>query len=241
MYEKLNSSEKTDPNAGRFTVRLKFKKVGNLQYISHLDLQRTFNRVIKRSGIPAWYTKGFNPHMKLVFSSPLSIGTESICEYLDLSMQGDISCEEIMERLNRELTDELCITEAYIPTTKFADIAWAEYRCEIFTEDCSEELANKAQMLLTTAPLFMTKNTKAGEKEIDIVELIDEIKITFDEAASTLVIKARLSATSTQFLNPEMLISAMKRELGILSGDPTKEWYTIMREDLLGADITRFK
>ena len=241
MHEKLNTSEKIDPNAGRFTVRLKFKKVGNLQYISHLDLQRTFNRVIKRSGIPAWYTQGFNPHMKLVFSSPLSIGTESVCEYLDLSMQGDITCEEIMERLNRELTDELCITEAYIPTTKFSDIAWAEYRCEIFTSGGSEELAEKAQKLLTTAPLFMTKNTKAGEKEIDITELIDEVKITFDRAASTLVIKARLSATSTQFLNPEMLISAMKRELGIMSGDPTKEWYTIMREDLLGADITRFR
>jgi radical SAM-linked protein len=241
MHEKLKSSEKIDPDAGRFTVRLKFKKVGNLQYISHLDLQRTFNRVIKRSGIPAWYTKGFNPHLKLVFSSPLSIGTESVCEYLDLSMQGDISCEEIMERLNHELTDELSITEAYIPTTKFADIAWAEYRCEIFTEGASEELARKAQKLFEISPLFMTKNTKSGEKEIDIVELIDEIKVSFDESASTLVIKARLSATSTQFLNPEMLISAMKRELGIMSGDPTKEWYTIMREDLLGADITRFK
>lgn len=70
--EKLNTSERVDPNAGRFTVRLKFRKVGDLQYISHLDLQRTFNRVIKRSGIPVWYTQGFNPHMKLVFSSPLS-------------------------------------------------------------------------------------------------------------------------------------------------------------------------
>ena len=53
------------------TVRLKFRKVGSLQYISHLDLQRTFNRVISRACIPVWYTKGFNPHIKLVFSTPL--------------------------------------------------------------------------------------------------------------------------------------------------------------------------
>jgi len=241
MHEKLNTSERSDPNAGRFTVRLKFKKVGNLQYISHLDLQRTFNRVIKRSGIPVWYTKGFNPHMKLVFSSPLSIGTESVCEYLDLSMQGEISCAEIMERLNRELTDELCITDAYIPTTKFADIAWAEYTCEIFTDGVSEELADKAQKLLTTSPLNMIKSTKSGEKEIDIVKLIDDVKVSFESEKGTLIIKARLSATSTQFLNPEMLVSAMKREIGILSGDPTEEWYTIMREDLLKSDITSFK
>ena len=65
-------------------VRLKFRKTGNRQYISHLDLQRTFNRVLVRSCIPVWYTKGFNPHIKLVFSTPLSVGTQSVCEYLDI-------------------------------------------------------------------------------------------------------------------------------------------------------------
>ena len=220
-------------NEGRFTVRLKFKKVGNLQYISHLDLQRTFNRVIKRAGIPVWYTKGFNPHMKLVFSSPLSIGSESICEYLDLSMQGDISCSEIMERLNRELTDELCIVDAYVAERKFIDIAWADYTCEIFCYGASDKLASDAQKLFSTSPLNMIKSTKSGEKEIDIVSLIKKITVSFDEPRGVLVIKARLCATSTNFLNPEMLVSAMKRELGILSGDPSREWYTIMREALL--------
>jgi hypothetical protein len=38
-----------------------------------------------------------------------------------------------------------------------------------------------------------------------------------------------------------MLISAMKRELGIMSGDPTAEWYTVMREELLGADMISFR
>ena len=36
------------------TVRLKFCKVGTLQYISHLDLQRTFNRIINRACLPVW-------------------------------------------------------------------------------------------------------------------------------------------------------------------------------------------
>lgn len=231
--KKLSAEDIVDPNEGRFTVRLKFKKVGNLQYISHLDLQRTFNRVIKRSGIPVWYTKGFNPHMKLVFSSPLSIGSESICEYLDLSMQGDISCAEIMERLNRELTDELCIIDAYIAERKFLDIAWADYTCEIFCDGASDKLAADAEKLLSTSPVNMIKSTKSGDKEIDIVPLIKKAVVSFDEESGLLVIKARLSATSTSFLNPEMLISAMKRELGILSGDPSREWYTIMREALL--------
>ena len=65
------------------TVRIKFCKIGNLQFISHLDLQRTFHRVLVRANIPMWYTKGFNPHAKLVFGVPLSVGTESMCEMAD--------------------------------------------------------------------------------------------------------------------------------------------------------------
>ena len=239
--QKLNTEGKVDPNEGRFTARLKFKKVGDLQYISHLDLQRTFNRVIKRSGIPVWYTQGFNPHMKLVFSSPLSIGSESVCEYLDLSMQGEISCAEIMERLNRELTHELCIVDAYVAERKFADIAWADYTCEIFCEGASAELAAASEKLLSTSPLNMIKTTKSGEKEIDIVSLIKKVNVSYDDARGVLVMKARLSATSTNFLNPEMLISALKRELQILSGDPSREWYTIMREALLDEKEELFK
>ena len=123
------------------TVRLKFQKVGSLQYISHLDLQRTFMRVIVRACLPVWYTKGFNPHAKLVFSTPLSVGAQSVCEYLDLRIDREMSCEEIKERLNRELTDELCITDAYIPTRDFSEIAWATYDIEMCTENASPEMA----------------------------------------------------------------------------------------------------
>ena len=36
-------------------VRFKFRKVGNLQYISHLDLQKTMGRVLIRAKAPLWY------------------------------------------------------------------------------------------------------------------------------------------------------------------------------------------
>ena len=93
---------------------------------------------------------------------------------------------------------------------------------------------------LTSAPLLLTKRTKAGEKEIDIVPLIHEVEIKFDDDA-TLHIDATLSATTNEFLNPEMLITALKRECGILSGDPMEEWYTILRTSVMKADFTKFR
>ena len=58
-------------------MRIKFRKIGRLKYISHLDLQRTFSTGLIRAGIPVWYSKGFNPHPKLVFALTVSVGAES--------------------------------------------------------------------------------------------------------------------------------------------------------------------
>jgi len=225
----------------RFTARIKFRKTGNLQYISHLDLQRTFNRIFKRAGLPMWYTKGFNPHMKLVFSSPLSIGCESVCEYLDVQIDGVITTKEIKDKLSREVTDELAILDVYVPETKFADIAWADYAYEFHIDGASEELAEKIDVLLSTAPLTMIKTGKAGEKEIDIIPLIKKKFVSYNAKNGAITMRARLAATPEQFLNPEMLVTAMKQHLGILQGDPTKEYYTICRMALLDKDEKDFR
>lgn len=223
------------------TVRLKFKKVGSLQYISHLDLQRTFMRVIVRSCIPAWYTKGFNPHAKLVFSTPLSVGAQSVCEYLDIRIDRDMSCEDIRDRLNAELTDELCILDAYLPENDFSQIAWASYEIEIFTRDADASLAKKANEILTTSPLVMTKRTKSGEKDVDIIPMIKSADVHYDNETGTLKLSCVLSASSTEYLNPEFLITALKQNIGILAGDPSVEWYTILRTNLLTSDLKEFK
>ena len=221
-------------------VRLKFIKVGNLQYISHLDLQRTFNRVITRACIPVWYTKGFNPHAKLVFSTPLSVGAQSKCEYLDIRIDRELPFSEIMERLNGELTDELCIIDAYEPTEDFSKITWSSYEIEICTTDASPNTAEQIKSLLTSSPLYLIKKTKSGEKQIDIIPLINSVDVSFDAITSSIKISCVLSASATEYLNPEMLITAFKNNLGILCGDPTKESYIIMRTGLFKGDMTEF-
>ena len=222
-----------------FTVRLKFRKVGKLQYISHLDLQRTFMRVIVRSCIPAWYTKGFNPHAKLVFSTPMSVGTESEYEFLDIRIDKEMAPEEIMRRLNAELTEELYITEAYIPTTDFSEIAYATYDIRICSEGATKETALLLKDTLSTSPLTVTKKTKSGEKDIDIVPLIKSADIGFDNGE--IIISATLSASVGEFLNPELLITAIKQKCGLLAGDPTREYYTVMRTTLRRSDMSLFR
>lgn len=56
------------------TVRIWFEKRNEASYISLLDLQRVMQRVLKRSGLPVWHTLGFNPHIYMTFTCPLSLG-----------------------------------------------------------------------------------------------------------------------------------------------------------------------
>ena len=65
------------------TIRIWFTKTGEAFYISLLDLQRVMQRALKRSGLPVWYTLGFNPHIYMTFAAPLSLGQESLAETVD--------------------------------------------------------------------------------------------------------------------------------------------------------------
>ena len=50
-----------------------------------------------------------------------------------------------MERMNRELTDELYIVDAYVPKSDFSEIAWASYELEISCKGASEALSCEMQ------------------------------------------------------------------------------------------------
>ena len=219
------------------TVRIKFCKIGNLQFVSHLDLQRTFHRVLVRANIPMWYTKGFNPHAKLVFGLPLSVGTESMCEMADLKIERKISLEDIKQQLNEQLTDEMYVLDAYYPTTKFADISYAEYEMTVKAQGIDENTALKATSLFVT-PIMMMKKSKSGEKEVDITSFIK--KIEFSAESGCLKAKAVLSAGSNENLNPEYVISAL-RENDVLKSDLEGMTYRIMRKKVYDGYMVEFK
>ena len=219
-------------------LRAKFYKVGSLQFISHLDLMRTMTRNMVRAGIPAWYSQGFNPRLKLTFSLPLSIGTQSLCEYFDIRLVEPMELQEVRRRLNEALTDEMQVTEVDQSDRKFADIQWSEYEITMASPKLS---AGKADALreLYTHPLVMTKHSKSGDKEVDIAPYIDLRECSCKDG--TITIRALLSADSMNYLNPEYLIKAAAT-IGVTFDDPFTEHYEILRREVYLADkITPFR
>ena len=67
---------------------LEFRKGDIVRHLGLLDLQRTMQRALRRSGLPVAYSKGFNPHMVMAFASALSSGIPGDAELLDVSLTG---------------------------------------------------------------------------------------------------------------------------------------------------------
>ncbi|MBE6679394.1 MAG: DUF2344 domain-containing protein [Ruminococcaceae bacterium] len=218
-------------------LRIKFTKTGALQYISHLDLHRTFSRLLVRKGVPVWYSEGFTPHPRLVFATPLSVGAESLCEYMDVFVNGTpqtLDLDVLRWKLSESDIAGLEIKEVYLPESKFSTITHSDYTIRICTENASKELADKCENVLKTSPLVVLKRTKSGEKEVDISSQIRSSKVSFENGI--IIINCRLSADSAGFLNPEYLVKVLREKCGILSGDVLKEEYSILRTAVLVED-----
>jgi radical SAM-linked protein len=80
-------------------VRVRFRKSGDLRLISHHDLLRFFERAIRRAQLPIRWSEGFNPHPKLVFALPLSLGITGSQEVVELELLGAITPQEVLDRL----------------------------------------------------------------------------------------------------------------------------------------------
>jgi len=222
-------------------LRLHFKKVGRLQYVSHLDLVRTMHKVIVRAGLPLKYTEGFNPKPKMVFAAPLSVGTESVCEFVDIRLSEKMDLEAAKQRLNEKMAPELQVISAYYPETKLTDLKWFSYTILITTNGQNDELARACEELLLSDEVVIEKKSKSGTPvSLNIRPLIKSVSIVFDGDA--IRINAVLSADASAFLNPEHVIKALRSRLGILSGeDLTSEYYSIMRDEAYREDMSLFR
>ncbi|MDP8233843.1 MAG: TIGR03936 family radical SAM-associated protein [Candidatus Saelkia tenebricola] len=99
-------------NEQYFSYLFIFSKVGILRFISHLDLMRLFQRVLRRAEIPVVFSKGFHPHPKIKFERALKLGVESREEKLYFKLLLPLSPDELMQRFNAQLPKGVQIISA---------------------------------------------------------------------------------------------------------------------------------
>jgi radical SAM-linked protein len=80
-------------------LRFRFAKTGTLRLLSHHDLMRCFERMLRRADLPFKSTAGFHPGPRVVFALSLPLGVEGLDEVVEIEFTRPLDEVEAFEKL----------------------------------------------------------------------------------------------------------------------------------------------
>ncbi len=217
-------------------VRVWFKKIGMSRYVSHLDLMRAMTRAVRRARVPLWYTEGFNPHPYMTFALPLSLGMESLCESVDIRIEGDSTNGDIFDMLKGSMPPGIEILAVEEPQHDPKHITYGEFDIIIDCEGDAERAVETIKEMLSRESLIVQKLGKKGRhkvlKDIDLMEHIKNWSV--GNLGQRVKLSLTLPAGSTTNINPSLLADE------IVKIHPTAV-YKIIRKRLLLENMEVFR
>lgn len=214
---------------------IKFTKESSIKFISHLDLMRTIQRVIRRADLPMEYSKGFNPHMAMSIAQPLSVGVYSDAEYMDIVLVEELNEEEVINRLNAKTASGIKFLTAKkvvnvegqkkVPQT-MALVDAARFTVKMLCEDANI-VEEKMKALEKESEWTTIKRSKKGEKEVNLKTMIKEMKYWVNN--EELIINILVSSGSREHLSPDLVASYIKSNIPEIIDDA---FVDIKREEM---------
>lgn len=207
-----------------------FEKGFPLRHIGHLDLMRTMQRAIRRSGLPAQYSQGFHPHILMSFASPLGVGVAGHGEVMDIPMAQAVSEEEFTARLNGVLPQRLRVRRCRLLEDTFptlmALVAASRYTLRLDKTDASRNLLEALPKFMALTEYTALRKTKSGEAPCNIRPFV--LEMTGEETGEDVRIHCVLSSTPAGTLKPSLLMKCLGDTAGVSAGE-----FIAIREEIL--------
>jgi radical SAM-linked protein len=92
-------------------LRIRYAKRGRLRFTSHRDIQRAFERALRRAAVPMAYSAGFSPHPKISWAGAAPTGTASEAEYVEIAVTARQDPDLLKQALDAALPPDLDILE----------------------------------------------------------------------------------------------------------------------------------
>lgn len=169
------------------------------------------------------YSQGFNPHPKMGFAQPLSLGYKGYDEYIEFETAADYQDkgpEAILEALRAIMPEGITlvsIKEAPEMKKTLASMTEAaEYEIRIRLGLPLQENARELWKAYMGQETIMALKKQKKKKDLVLVDIKPKIReITFNPKGDVLVINAVLDAGSDSNLSPELLIDTVIETFGI--------------------------
>jgi radical SAM-linked protein len=195
-------------------TRITFRKGEPLKYISHLDLLRAWERILRRAGVPLAYSQGFSPHPRITIAMPLPVGCTGGREEVDVLTTEPLCGEEMIALLEPALpTGIKVVSAAPVPLrapARPALIRRADYEVALAGVSTAE-VARRVEDLLTRDAVEVTFRRKT----YDLRPLIASLRVrpageaTTVGGTTTVVDMALLRDAGGRIGRPDVVLEAL--------------------------------
>jgi len=162
-------------------IRIIYKKGEDLRYTGHLDLQKIWERFLRRAGLSLAYSQGFHPQPRISQALPLPLGITSLAEIIEIWLENNEDLDHIEKKLKN--TDQpgieiyhLELIDPFLPKIQNLVIG-AEYQVALLDSIAAEVLKNNIDKLLLNETAFREKRGKT----YNLRPLIKELYLIQDE------------------------------------------------------------
>ncbi len=191
-------------------IRLTFSKTEPLRYTSNLDMQKIWERYLRRAGLPVMYSQGFHPQPKIQQACPLPLGFLSDHEIVDFWLDfEEYQPEAILNQLTAQPQPGIEIqtienTPPYSPTLQ-TQVATSDYKVIILSAVNPEELKIQLQRVMAADSLIRERRNK----KYDLRPLIEDISIVSNENSDQVELFMRLSVREGATGRPDEVLAEM--------------------------------
>jgi radical SAM-linked protein len=204
-------------------LRLKITKGNPIRYVSHLDYAGTIERAVRRAQLPAAYSEGFNPHMKLAFASALAVGVTSEAEYLDLELTEAADITLLEAQLKSQLPAGIELKAAkYVEQHSKAlmavvNLAVYEINVLLTTDAVWENVKTIIDNFNSEIEVIYVKQSPKGRREIDIKEYLSEPIVVkpLAENQRKLIIDLSIKITPSGSVKPVEVLAVLTDNFGL--------------------------
>jgi radical SAM-linked protein len=211
------SSPATQPaHLNRQRLRITFARGENARYVGHLDMVRTWERIIRRADLPIAYSEGFNPRPRLTFAAALPVGCTSDGEVLDVILSERRELAEVRERLDRAVPAGIQVVDVaeapYSAPALQTQTRAAEFVVTPVADEPIELVQARVRSLLDAPSLERTRR----DKTYDLRPLILDLWVETGEEGRVAV-GMRLKAEESGTGRPDEAAAALGWEVAAVT------------------------
>ncbi|HEX5812195.1 MAG TPA: TIGR03936 family radical SAM-associated protein, partial [Pseudonocardia sp.] len=202
-------------------VRLRFAKRGRLRFLSHRDVARSFERAVRRAGLPVAHSHGFSPHPRLSWVGAAPTGAASEAEYVEIGLTEAVEPAAVAAALDAALPDGLDVLAAAAAEGAALAERIDASRWVIEVPGVAPDRMRAAlDALLSRGSVVVERVTPSGRRQIDVrAALID---VWVDLGVDVCAILTAVVRQTTPAVRPDDVLSALDVVAGLRPPAPPK-------------------